>query len=154
MLLHSSACCGRHLLLSSSCSSVSGRFLHLPFVPTPLKTLGALRTLADMSYRGGRGGGGPNSHRGRGRGGGGGGRGGRGGGGGGRGEQRWWDPQWRAERLRQMRPEMVKIDENEWWNKIGQFREGTQQELVVKQNVGRDDQNILADMAQRQGLYL
>ncbi|TKV93426.1 hypothetical protein SEVIR_9G225300v4 [Setaria viridis] len=152
MLLHSSACRGSHLL--SSCSSISGRFLHLPLVPAPLKTLGALRTLAAMSYRGGRGGGGPNSHRGRGRGGGGGGRGGRGGGGGGgRGEQRWWDPQWRAERLRQMHGEVEKVDENEWWNRIGQLREGTQQELVVKRNFGRDGQNILADMAQRQGIY-
>lgn len=49
------------------------------------------------NYRGGRGG------RGRGRGGsgnGGGGRGGRGG------EQRWWDPVWRAERLRQNAPKV------------------------------------------------
>lgn len=37
---------------------------------------------------------------------GGGGRGGRGGGGGGRGEQRWWDPVWRAERLRQKAAEV------------------------------------------------
>nr|CAB3499411.1 unnamed protein product [Digitaria exilis] len=152
MLLHS-ACRGSHLL-PSSCSSIGGRFLCSPFVPTPLKTLGAIRTLSAMSYRGGRGGGGPNSYRGRGRGGGGGGgRGGRGGGGGGRGEQRWWDPQWRAERLRQMRGEVEKVDENEWWNMIRQLREGTQQELVVKLNFGRDGQNILADMAQRQGLY-
>lgn len=51
-----------------------------------------------MSYR-------PNSQGGRrGRGGGGGGR---GRGGGGRGEQRWWDPAWRAERLRQMEAEVV-----------------------------------------------
>lgn len=106
-----------------------------------------------MSYRGGRGGGGTNSQRGRGRGRGGGGRGGRGGGGGGRGEQRWWDPQWRAERLRQIASEVEKVDENEWWNKIGQLREGSQQELVVKKNFGRDGQNILADMAQRHGLY-
>ena len=63
-----------------------------------------------MSYRpnfqGGRRGGGPNS-RGRGgarRGGGGGG----GGRGGGRGEQRWWDPVWRAERLRQQQAEVYK----------------------------------------------
>jgi ATP-dependent RNA helicase DHX36 len=47
-----------------------------------------------------------------------------------------------------------KVDENEWWNKIRQLREGSQQELVVKRNFGRDGQNILADMAQRQGLYL
>ena len=105
MLLHSSACRGSHLL--AACSNISVRFLHFPSASTHLETLGALRTLADMSYRGGRGGGGPNSHRGRGRGGGGGGgRGGRGGGGGGRGEQRWWDPQWRAERLRQMHGEV------------------------------------------------
>ncbi|PUZ38696.1 hypothetical protein GQ55_9G217400 [Panicum hallii var. hallii] len=149
MLLHSSACRGSHVLLAS-CSNISGRFLHFPSASTPLKTLGALRTLAAMSYRGGRGGGGPNSHRGGGRGGGRGGR----GGGGGRGEERWWDPQWRAERLRQKQREVENVDENEWWNRIGQLREGTQQELVVKQrNFGRDGQNILADMARRQGLY-
>ncbi|XP_025793603.1 LOW QUALITY PROTEIN: DExH-box ATP-dependent RNA helicase DExH1 [Panicum hallii] len=148
MLLHSSACRGSHVLLAS-CSNISGRFLHFPSASTPLKTLGALRTLAAMSYRGGRGGGGPNSHRGGGRGGGRGGR-----GGGGRGEERWWDPQWRAERLRQKQREVENVDENEWWNRIRQLREGTQQELVVKQrNFGRDGQNILADMAHRQGLY-
>ncbi|VAH04187.1 unnamed protein product [Triticum turgidum subsp. durum] len=103
-------------------------------------------------YRGGRGGG-TNSQRGRGRGRGGGGRGGRGGGGGGRGEQRWWDPQWRAERLRQMASEVEKVDEHEWWNTIGQLREGSQQELVVKKNFGRDGQNTLAHIAQRHGLY-
>lgn len=52
--------------------------------------------------RGG-GGGGPNRQGGRGRGGGGrgSGQGGRGGG-----QQRWWDPQWRAERLKQMRADV------------------------------------------------
>ncbi|MCO5583867.1 hypothetical protein L7F22_037782 [Adiantum nelumboides] len=45
-------------------------------------------------------GGGPNRQGGRGRGGGG-----RGSGRGGGGELRWWDPQWRAERLKQMRAE-------------------------------------------------
>jgi len=49
--------------------------------------------------------------------------------------------------------QVEKVDENEWWNKIGQLREGSQQELVVKRNFGRDGQNILANMAQRQGLY-
>lgn len=58
--------------------------------------------------------GGPNSQ-GRGRGGGGRGRGGGGGGGGGRGGggrggggggQRWWDPAWRAEKLKQMQSEV------------------------------------------------
>ncbi|KAJ3690094.1 hypothetical protein LUZ61_019258 [Rhynchospora tenuis] len=100
-----------------------------------------------MSYR-------PNSHGGR-RGGGGGRGGGRGGGGGGRGggQQRWWDPQWRAERLRQMAAEVEKVDENEWFNKIKQLKEGSQLELVVKRNFGRDGQNILANMAHKQGLY-
>ncbi|GJN20838.1 hypothetical protein PR202_gb08264 [Eleusine coracana subsp. coracana] len=146
MLLHSSAYRGSFLL--SSCAS-GGRLPSFAFAlaGASSKTLGALRTLTAMSYRGG-----PNSHRGRGRGGGGGGRGGRGGGGG-RGEQRWWDPQWRAERLRQIHGEVEKVDENEWWNKISQLRGGPQQELVVKQNFGRDGQNILANMAQRQGLY-
>lgn len=59
------------------------------------------------------GGAGPNSQ-GRGRGGGSrGGGGGRGRGGGGRGGggggQRWWDPEWRAERLRQMREEVCRL---------------------------------------------
>lgn len=53
------------------------------------------------NFQGGRRGGGPNSGRGARRGGGRG-----GGGGGGRGEQRWWDPVWRAERLRQQAAEV------------------------------------------------
>ncbi|KQJ97041.1 hypothetical protein BRADI_3g28477v3 [Brachypodium distachyon] len=147
MLLRSPVCRGSLLFRRS-----------FPFATTTTtRTLRALTTTVAatpvMSYRGGRGGGGTNSQRGRGRGRGGGGRGGRGGGGGGRGEQRWWDPQWRAERLRQIASEVEKVDENEWWNKIGQLREGSQQELVVKKNFGRDGQNILADMAQRHGLY-
>lgn len=117
MLLHSSACRGSRLLSSCSSSGGSSQFLLSRFESTPLKNLGTLRTLVVMSYRGGRGGGGPNSHRGRGRGGGGG-RGGRGGGGGGggRGEQRWWDPEWRAERLRQMREEVRALSRaSAWW---------------------------------------
>ncbi|EEC67151.1 hypothetical protein OsI_33998 [Oryza sativa Indica Group] len=159
MLVHSSA---RRLLVSRGGGSGSGSFF--PFAAAAnacsRRALAPVSASA-MSYRGGGGGrrgggGGPNSQRGRGRGGGGAGRGGGGGGrgGGGRGEQRWWDPQWRAERLRQMAGEVEKVDENEWWNKIRQLREGSQQELVVKRNFGRDGQNILADMAQRQGLYL
>lgn len=58
-----------------------------------------------MSYRpnyqgGGRRGSASSSGRGGGRRGGGGGR------GGGRGEQRWWDPVWRAERLRQQQAQV------------------------------------------------
>ncbi|KAF6983389.1 hypothetical protein CFC21_011218 [Triticum aestivum] len=144
MLLHSSGCRGSLLFRSG-----------FPFpATTTRRNLRALTTAAATPnmYRGGRGGG-TNSQRGRGRGRGGGGRGGRGGGGGGRGEQRWWDPQWRAERLRQMASEVEKVDEHEWWNTIGQLREGSQQELVVKKNFGRDGQNTLAHIAQRHGLY-
>lgn len=62
------------------------------------------------NFQGGRRGGGPTTGRGGGpsRGRGGGGRGG-GGRGGGRGEQRWWDPVWRAERLRQQAAEVLFI---------------------------------------------
>ncbi|XP_072956855.1 DExH-box ATP-dependent RNA helicase DExH1 [Typha angustifolia] len=104
-----------------------------------------------MSYRpnyqgGRRGGGGGRGGGGRGRGGGGGGR-------GGGGQQRWWDPQWRAERLRQMAGEVEKLDEDEWWSKINQLKQGGQQELIIKRNFGRDGQNTLADMAQTLGLH-
>ncbi|OAY64612.1 ATP-dependent RNA helicase DHX36 [Ananas comosus] len=124
-----------------------------PRFRSPLRGFFALRTMSFRpNYQGGRRGGGGRGGGGGGRGGGGGGRGGGGRGRGG-GEQRWWDPQWRAERLRQMAGEVEKLDETEWWNKIKQLKEGGQQELIVKRNFGRDGQNTLADMAQRQGLY-
>eukprot|EP01018_Ginkgo_biloba_P016943 Gb_40990 [translate_table: standard] len=121
--------------------------------------------------------GGPNSQRGRGRGGGagrgrgrgggggggrggvgGGGGGGRGGvgrsrGGGGGGQQRWWDPVWRAERLRQMQAEVEKLDENEWWTKMEELKSRDQQEIVIKRNYGREGAEILRDMAQQMGLF-
>ncbi|KAL6010392.1 hypothetical protein ACLOJK_000823 [Asimina triloba] len=91
-----------------------------------------------------------NPNRGGGRGGG---RRGGGGGGGGRGEQRWWDPVWRAERLRQKAAEVETLDVNEWRTKMHQFKEGAQQELVVKRDFGRDGQQTMADMAYQLGLY-
>ncbi|OMO49794.1 hypothetical protein CCACVL1_30801 [Corchorus capsularis] len=103
------------------------------------------------NYQGGRRGGGPNSGRGgRGRRGGGGG--GRGGGGRG-GEQRWWDPVWRAERLRQKAAEMEVLDEAEWWDKINQMKKGGEQEMIIKRNFSRSDQQVLSDMAYQLGLY-
>ncbi|CAA7390557.1 unnamed protein product [Spirodela intermedia] len=107
---------------------------------------------------------GPNFHGGRrgggrGGGGGGGGGGGRGGGsrgggrGGGRGDQRWWDPVWRAERLRQMAGDVEKLDQNEWWTKINQMKNSGQQELIIKRNFGREGEEILGDMARQLGLY-
>ncbi|KAH7853834.1 hypothetical protein Vadar_007145 [Vaccinium darrowii] len=103
------------------------------------------------NFQGGRRGGGPNSGRGGGGARRGGGRG--GGGGGGRGERRWWDPVWRAERLRQQAAEMEVLDENEWWGKMEQFKRGGEQELIIKRNYSRGDQQILSDMAYQLGVY-
>ncbi|KAJ6303912.1 hypothetical protein OIU77_017730 [Salix suchowensis] len=78
---------------------------------------------------------------------------GRGGGGGGRGEQRWWDPVWRAERLRQKQSEMEVLDEDEWWSKMEQIKLGGEQEIITKRSFSRDDQQKLDDMACELGLY-
>ncbi|CAN0847569.1 DExH-box ATP-dependent RNA helicase DExH1 [Linum grandiflorum] len=127
----------------------------LPSTPTILPSLLFHRpriSISPMSYR-------PNSQGGRrggggGRGGrGGGGRGGRGGGGGGRGEQRWWDPVWRAERLRQNAAELEVLDENEWWSKIEQMKSGREQEMIVKRSFSRADQEKLSGMAYQVGLH-
>ncbi|XP_021289925.1 DExH-box ATP-dependent RNA helicase DExH1 isoform X2 [Herrania umbratica] len=125
-------------------------------VPTPLISSFPPPQISSfaMSYRpnyqgGRRGGGGPNSGRGGGRrgGGGGGGRGGRGG------EQRWWDPVWRAERLRQKAAEMEVLDEGEWWDKINQMKKGEEQEMIIRRTFSRSDQQILSDMTYQLGLY-
>ncbi|XP_057805318.1 DExH-box ATP-dependent RNA helicase DExH1 isoform X1 [Salvia miltiorrhiza] len=120
-----------------------------PLVGNPEIKFVRISNCSSMSYR-------PNAQGGR-RGGRGGGRGGggagRGGGRGGRGEQRWWDPAWRAERLRQMSAEKETMDQNEWWGKIEQMKTGNEQEMVIRRNFGRDDQQILADMAYQLGLH-
>ncbi|KAJ6790773.1 putative DExH-box ATP-dependent RNA helicase DExH1 [Iris pallida] len=122
------------------------------FFFSPSRNPNIFRHYCFMSFRPNSQGGRRGGRRGGGRGGGdGGGRG--GGGGGGRGEQRWWDPQWRAERLRQMAGPVEKLDENEWWTKLQQLKEGGHKELVIKRNFGRDGQNTLADMAHQQGLH-
>ncbi|KAL8259783.1 hypothetical protein R6Q59_027736 [Mikania micrantha] len=103
-----------------------------------------------MSYR-------PNSQGGRrggNRGGGREGRGGRGGGGGGgRGEQRWWDPVWRAERLKQMQGEAEVFDKNHWWGKMEAMKRGGDVELIIKHFFSRNDQQTVSDMAYQLGLY-
>ncbi|XP_041024163.1 DExH-box ATP-dependent RNA helicase DExH1 isoform X1 [Juglans microcarpa x Juglans regia] len=100
------------------------------------------------NFQGGRRGGPNSGRRGGGRrGGGGGGR------GGGRGEQRWWDPVWRAERLRQNQAEMEVLDENEWWSKMEQMKRAGEQEMIIKHNYSRADQQTLSDMAYQLGLY-
>ncbi|GMN39573.1 hypothetical protein TIFTF001_008810 [Ficus carica] len=130
--------------------------LHLLFAPRlsswfPDPPCRQIPTFSVMSYRPNyRGGRGNSAGRSGGRRGGGG-RG--GGGGGGRGEQRWWDPVWRAERLRQKDAEMEAMDENEWWGKIEQMKRGGEQEMVIKRNFSRADQQTLADMAYQLGLH-
>ncbi|KAL7133628.1 hypothetical protein ABFS83_12G154800 [Erythranthe nasuta] len=108
-----------------------------------------ISTFTSMSQR-------PNFHGGRrgggGRGGGRGG-GGRGGGRGGGGEQRWWDPVWRAERLRQQAAEKDVLDQNEWWGKLEQMKRGGEQEMVIRRHFSRDDQQVFGDMANQLGLY-
>ncbi|KAJ0088801.1 hypothetical protein Patl1_32730 [Pistacia atlantica] len=101
---------------------------------------------ASSSSSGRHGGGGCGGRRG------GGGRGGRRGGGRG-GEQRWWDPVWRAERLRQQAAEMETLDENEWWGKMEQMKSAEEQEMIIKHNFSRADQQTLSDMAYQLGLY-
>ncbi|XP_020576741.1 DExH-box ATP-dependent RNA helicase DExH1 [Phalaenopsis equestris] len=100
------------------------------------------------NYQGGRRGGGAGGGRGRG-----GGASGRRGGGGGGGEQRWWDPQWRAERLREMAGPVEKLDPNEWQTKLQQLKDGSQQELIVNRNFGREGQQTLEEMAHQHDLY-
>ncbi|KAK0584564.1 hypothetical protein LWI29_015260 [Acer saccharum] len=124
----------------------------IPFrIPIPISTLCMSHR---PNFQGGRRGASSGPNRGGGRRGGGSGRGGGGGGrGGGRGEQRWWDPVWRAERLRQKAAEMEILDENEWWGKLEQMKKGGEQEMIIRRNFSRSDQQTLSDMAYELGLY-
>lgn len=49
---------------------------------------------------------------------------------------------------------MEVLDENEWWGKMEEFRKGAEQEMVVRRNFSRNDQQTLGDMAYELGLYL
>lgn len=49
---------------------------------------------------------------------------------------------------------MEALDENEWWGKIEQMKRGGEQELIIKRNFSRADQQTLADMAYQLGLHL
>lgn len=49
---------------------------------------------------------------------------------------------------------MEVMNENEWWGKMEQFKRGGEQELVIRRNFSRDDQQKLADMAYQLELYL
>jgi hypothetical protein len=48
---------------------------------------------------------------------------------------------------------MEVLDENEWWNKIEQWKTGGEQEMLIKRNFSRGDQQTLSDMALQMGLY-
>ncbi|CAN1133895.1 DExH-box ATP-dependent RNA helicase DExH1 [Linum perenne] len=154
MRINTSICARSASLTTFLPPPFSHRLFILPLTPTVVPSSPFHRrriSISPMSYR-------PNSQGGRrggGRGGrgGGGGRGGRGGGGGGRGEQRWWDPVWRAERLRQNAAELEAFDENEWWSKIEQMKSGREQEMIVKRSFSRTDQEKLSDMAYQFGLH-
>lgn len=104
------------LAFSSTAPGLTSRAAPAPLSrPRPRLRLRLRTAKPDMShrpnYQGGRRGGGGGSGR---RGGGG-----RGGGGrGGRGEQRWWDPVWRAERLRQKAAEVTLPS----WDFLSSFR--------------------------------
>lgn len=49
---------------------------------------------------------------------------------------------------------MEAMDENEWRGKIEQMKRGGEQEMVIKRNFSRADQQTLADMAYQLGLHL
>lgn len=49
---------------------------------------------------------------------------------------------------------MEVLNENEWWTKMDQMKRGGEQEMIIKRNFSRSDQEILSDMAHQQGLYL
>ena len=88
-----------------------------------------------------------------------GGGGGRGGGGrGGGGGQRWWDPEWRAQKLASMGAggggrDRLEVDHGEWRKKIECFKRGGEKELQVRENYGRDGVEEIHQLAAEQGLY-
>lgn len=45
------------------------------------------------------------------------------------------------------------FNENEWWDKIEKMQRGGEQELIIKRYFSIGDQQTLADMAYKQGLY-
>lgn len=49
---------------------------------------------------------------------------------------------------------MEVLDENEWRGKLEQMKGGGEQEMIIKRKFSRADQQTLADMAHRLGLYL
>lgn len=50
--------------------------------------------------------------------------------------------------------QMEVLDDNEWWSKMEQMKRGGEQEMIIKRNYSRADQQTLYDMAYQLGLYL
>lgn len=49
---------------------------------------------------------------------------------------------------------MEVLDENEWWDKMENMKNGGDEEMIIKRNYSRADQQTLSDMAYQLGLYL
>lgn len=49
---------------------------------------------------------------------------------------------------------MEVLDEAEWWDKMNQMTNREEQEMIIKRNFSRSDQQVLSDMAYQLGLYL
>lgn len=49
---------------------------------------------------------------------------------------------------------MEVLDENEWWSKMQQMKNGGEQEMIIRRNYSRSDQQTLGDMAYQLGLHL
>ncbi|MBA0660569.1 hypothetical protein Goklo_012569, partial [Gossypium klotzschianum] len=48
---------------------------------------------------------------------------------------------------------MEVLDEAEWWYKMNQMKKGQEQEMIIKRNFSRSDQQVLSDMAYELSLY-
>lgn len=49
---------------------------------------------------------------------------------------------------------MEVLDENEWRDKMEQFKRSGEQEMVIRRSYSRDDQRKLSDMAYEMEVYL
>jgi ATP-dependent RNA helicase DHX36 len=74
------------------------------------------------------------------------------------GGQRWWDPEWRAQKLASMGAggggrDRLQVDHAEWREKLDRFRRCGEKEMQVRENYGRDGVEEIHQLAAEQGLY-
>lgn len=50
--------------------------------------------------------------------------------------------------------QMEVLDSSEYWGKMEQFKSGAEQEMIIRRNFSRHDQQTLYDMAYELGLHL